>query len=129
MCLENYNEKKTNILRKSSRPITSWKVLLYSGKNLISPYYRTRWNTNEVKNSSRRSLEFTWSESFYGNIDKGIHTFSTRKAAREFIKLHSIMPYKILKVVANPEDLVGVGLFDNLPCMAFMRVTPVQIMH
>ena len=122
MCLYNKPYSVRHLLEGRNKTIVGYKVLT---NNMISPYLHHPFVQGENRSNSRK----TQASLRYERIDKGIHVFTTLKAAQEEISnlrkepcyLHKIK-YKILQVICKKSDLIGASLGFGIDEAVFTKI-------
>jgi hypothetical protein len=113
MCLDIDEDVKTAPKKK-----IMWKVV---NKDMRSAIYteERKYVIGKWFKSNRKSKEISPYDKFHGVLHRGIHVFTTRRAARLYARYATI-----LKVEVNRNDWVASGYYDEA---VYMKVKPISI--
>ena len=130
MCLyvdEERTKRVLRTLREHGGKATMWKVVIASitKDEYYSVLYNGRYRKGATVVSNRFNKEFNVLEGVFDQIERGIHVFTNRPAAKKYLsKMEKGPQFKscfltIIPVVVSEEDFVAAG--ENYEAV-FMKV-------
>lgn len=114
MCLEIKENQKSLIAKKD---ITCYKLVVVNNDgNLTTLFQKTSVILGNNYNSSI--------ERYYNTIEKGIHSFTKLKEAKEFLKIikDETTRVRIVKCIIPKDSLYFNGMFNNYKSMASNQI-------